>query len=72
MPVGEKLMYGEWPIEVGWYQPMLWKPKESTHNALFDGTKTKLFVSNSKSRIHEGWKVKNPPKKIIDKSLNFY
>ena len=29
------------------------KPKESTHNILFDGTKTKLLVCGSKSRIHK-------------------
>ena len=34
---------------------MLQKPKESTHNTLFDGIETKLLVSNSKPRIHEGF-----------------
>ena len=34
---------------------MLQKPKESTHNALLDGTETKLLVSSNKPRIHEGF-----------------
>ena len=29
------------------------KPEESTHDALIDGTKTKLLVSSSKPRIHK-------------------
>ena len=34
---------------------MLRKPEESTHDALFDETKTKLLVSRSESRIYEGF-----------------
>ena len=33
---------------------MSWKPGESTHNALFDGTETKLLVFGCKLRIQEG------------------
>ena len=29
------------------------KSEESTYNTLFDGTKTKLLLSNSKPQIHE-------------------
>ena len=31
------------------------KPKESTHKALLDGTKTKLLVSSNKPWIHDGF-----------------
>ena len=34
---------------------MLQKPEESTHNTLFNGIETKLLVSSSKPRIHEGF-----------------
>ena len=32
---------------------MLRNPKESTNDALFDGTEIKLLVSGSKLRMHE-------------------
>jgi len=32
---------------------MSWKPKESIHDALFDGTETNILVYGSKPQIHE-------------------
>lgn len=32
---------------------MSWKSEKIAHDALFDGTETKLLVSTSKPRLHE-------------------